>query len=141
MIGEGPERARAREEIGADDRVRWVDWLQPEALAREVAAHHLCLGIFGTTEKAARVVPTKLYQGVASGCAIVTGHTPPQERVFGSSVFFVPRGDPRALADLLAELAARPDRVAEARRETARLAQQFTPFATVLPLHRRLLDI
>lgn len=138
MIGHGPDAAVARDIVGRDDRVRWVEWVPPETLARELAQHHVCLGIFGVTDKAARVVPNKLFQGVASGCAIVTGDTAPQARVFGSAAILVPRGDPAALAAVLTELAERPERVASARRRSARLATSFTPFETVEPLHRQL---
>src|SRR5919112_5698091 len=71
MIGSGPERALAEALVGSDDRVRWVGWLPPEELAAEMARHHVCLGIFGDTDKAARVVPTKLHLGAAAGCALV----------------------------------------------------------------------
>jgi glycosyltransferase involved in cell wall biosynthesis len=135
MIGLGPERALAEATIGQDDRVRWVDWLSREALAAEMAQHHLCLGIFGDTDKAARVLPTKLLLGAAAGCAVVTGESPPQARVFGSAAFTVPRGEPRALTDLIVELARRPDRVASARRRTRALAQNHTPYMTVAALH------
>ena len=37
-----------------------------------VAGHDVCLGIFGTGDKALRVVPNKVFQGAAAGCAIVT---------------------------------------------------------------------
>ena len=141
MIGQGRDYARSRRIIGEDERVNWIDWLEPRGLARELAQHHICLGIFGVTEKAARVVPTKIYQGAAAGCAIVTGSNPAQERALGSVGFMVPRGDPAALADTLSMLAKRPDLVAAARRETARVAEGFSPFETVFPLHRRLLDL
>jgi len=141
MIGRGPERALVEQIVVPDERVNWIDWLSPEDLAAELAQHHICLGIFGVTQKAERVVPMKVYLGAASGCAIVTGDSPPQARLLGSEALLVPRGDPRALADVLAGLAERPDQVAWARRQAARLAQRFTPFETVLPLNRRLLGV
>jgi glycosyltransferase involved in cell wall biosynthesis len=138
MIGRGPERALAEAITGPDDRVRWVDWLSREALAEELGRHHVCMGIFGDTEKAGRVLPTKLALGAAAGCAIVTGESRPQTRVFGSTAFMVRRGDPRALADLIIELAHHPDAVAAARRRTRDLAAGLTPCVTVRPLHDRL---
>jgi glycosyltransferase involved in cell wall biosynthesis len=138
MIGDGPERARAQDLIGPDPRVRWVDWLPREALASELAQHHVCLGIFGETEKAARVVPTKLYQGAAAGCALVTGQSDAQARVFGSTALMVPRGDPQALADLILELVHHPDDVAAARQRALKLAERFLPSTTVAALHEQL---
>jgi glycosyltransferase involved in cell wall biosynthesis len=140
MIGRGPERELAEAVVGSDDRVRWVGWLPREAVAAEMGQHHVCLGIFGDTEKAARVVPTKLHLGAAAGCALVTGGSPPQARVFGSTAFTVPRGDARALADLIVRFAEQPDTVAAARRRTRELAKGFTPFMTVAALHDRLAE-
>ena len=45
-----------------------------------VAEHDVCLGIFGTGPKALRVVPNKVFQGAAAGCAVVTSDTAPQRR-------------------------------------------------------------
>ena len=66
-----------------------------------VAGHDVCLGIFGTGDKALRVVPNKVFQGAAAGCAIVTSDTAPQRRALGDAAVLVPPGDPEALAAAL----------------------------------------
>jgi glycosyltransferase involved in cell wall biosynthesis len=141
MIGHGPDLGMARRIIGRDPSVRWLHWVSPHVLAQEMARNHVCLGIFGTTEKAARVLPNKIFAGMASGCAIVTGQTALQARVFGSAAILVPRGDAKALAGVLAELAEDRNRVARARERAIRAAQHHTPFTVVSPLHRRLLGM
>ena len=73
----------------------------------------MCLGIFGTGDKAQRVVPNKVFQGAAAGCAIVTSDTAPQRRALGEAAVLVPPGDPGELAGALRQLAA--DRAALAR--------------------------
>ena len=95
----GP-RARRR-----PPRITWLDWVPGADLPALVAAHDVCLGIFGTTPKALRVVPTKVYQGAAAGCAVVTWDTAPQRRALGAGAVFVPPGDAAALADALVRLA------------------------------------
>src|SRR5690606_2312612 len=60
---------------------------------------------FGTTPKAQRVVPTKVYQGLAAGNVVVTSDTEPQRRALGDSALYVPPGDAEALADRLRGLA------------------------------------
>jgi glycosyltransferase involved in cell wall biosynthesis len=56
--------------------VRWVrEWQQPAQLAQWVQAADVCLGVFGGTGKASRVLPFKLYMYLAYGRAVVTQGT------------------------------------------------------------------
>lgn len=67
---------------------------------------HIALGAFGTGAKTARVIPHKLWQGLAAGRAVVTGDAPGVREVFRGNehLRLVPCGDPVALADALEEL-------------------------------------
>jgi glycosyltransferase involved in cell wall biosynthesis len=139
MIGDGQDAAAAKAAAAANGAVRWVDWVPAADLPALVASHDVCLGIFGTGDKARRVVPNKVFQGAAAGCAIVTSDTPPQRRALGEAAVLVPPGDPEALAAALRGLAADPAEVARLRREAARLAAgKFAPAQVVAPLLRRL---
>ena len=80
MIGTGQDLAQARSAAAANHAVSWRDWVPAAELPAIVAGHDVCLGIFGTGEKALRVVPNKVFQGAAAGCAIVTSDTAPQRR-------------------------------------------------------------
>ena len=110
LIGTGQDYAHVRSTIGDDPRVTWVDWVGNQELPEVVASHDVCLGIFGTGAKALRVIPNKVYQGAAAGCAVVTSDTPPQRRLLGDAAALVPTGDAEALAATLARLAERPGR-------------------------------
>ena len=135
MIGDGQDAPAAKAAAAANRAVRWVDWVPAADLPAVVASHDVCLGIFGTGEKARRVVPNKVFQGAAAGCAIVTSDTPPQRRLLGEAAVLVPPGDPEALAAALRRLAADPVELARLRREAARLAAaQFAPAQIVAPL-------
>ena len=135
MVGSGQDLAETKRLAGRDD-VRWLDWVEPADLPALVAEHDVCLGIFAAEGKGTRVVPNKIYQGAAAGCALVTSDTPPQRRVLGDAAVLIPPGDPVALADALTSLADDPDRVLELRRAAWRLAaEQFTPQAVAVPLH------
>ncbi len=92
MIGDGQDAPAAKGAAAANDAVRWVDWVPAADLPAVVASHHVCLGIFGTGDKALRVVPNKVFQGAAAGCAIVTSDTPPQRRALGEAAALVPPG-------------------------------------------------
>jgi glycosyltransferase involved in cell wall biosynthesis len=142
MVGTGQDLPAARRSAAANDRVRWLDWVPATELPALVAAHDVCLGIFGDGPKAARVVPNKVFQGAAAGCAIVTSDTPPQRRVLGGqpdAALLVPAGDPVALAAALRELAGDRTRLDLARAAARTLAMDaFTPDRVVAPLHDRL---
>lgn len=104
MIGHGQDLAATRV-LAPDRSVTWHHWIPGEILPEVVAAHDVCLGIFGTTAKARRVVPNKVYQGAAAGCVVVTSGTEPQRACLAPHALFVPPGDAEALADVLQGLA------------------------------------
>jgi glycosyltransferase involved in cell wall biosynthesis len=139
MIGHGQDEARSREAAAANAAVRWLDWVAAAELPGLVAGHDVCLGIFGTSEKALRVVPNKVFQGAAAGCTIITSDTAPQRRVLGDAAVLVPPGDADALAAALLRLAADHSACARLRRQARELARrQFTPAQVVSPLIERL---
>lgn len=129
---ESPEVDALLEGVPGVTRVPWVDAAELPAV---VARHDVCLGIFGTSDKARRVVPNKAFQGAAAGCVVVTSDTAPQRRALGEAAVYVPAGDAGALAAALADLSEDRDRLAAlvaASRELARAA--FAPGAAVAPL-------
>ena len=139
MIGTGQDLARTKE-LSGEGPATWTDWVDPVDLPAVVARHDVCLGIFSAEGKGTRVVPNKVFQGAAAGCAVVTSDTPPQRRALGDAGVFVPPGDPKALAQALLLLADDPDLLLRHRRAAATLARDaFLPAAVVAPLHARLL--
>jgi glycosyltransferase involved in cell wall biosynthesis len=85
--------------------VEAVDWMPFEQLPREIASATICLGIFGTTDKARRVVPNKVFQCLAVGRPVVTGDTPAIRGAFTpAQVATSAPGDPTALADTIRRL-------------------------------------
>jgi len=139
MIGRGQDLAAARQAAAANQAVRWLDWVPAAELPAMVARHDVCLGIFGTGDKALRVVPNKVYQGAAAGCAIVTSDTAPQRRVLGEAAVLVPAGDADSLATALLRLASDRDALLKLRHAARQLAaDRFTPEQVVQPLVERL---
>ena len=82
-----------------------------DALAR-LARADLALGIFGTTPKAARVVPHKVFQAMALGLPVVTRRSAAIAEFFRDDehLVLVPAGDAAALARAIEALAADPER-------------------------------
>lgn len=67
---------------------------------------HICLGIFGTTPKAARVIPNKVFDALAIGRPVITSDTPAIREAFihGENIWVVPAGDEKALAEAIITL-------------------------------------
>ena len=85
------------------DNVDWIDWIDYERLGDAYRKARCALGIFGTSPKAARVIPNKVFQAIACGTPMITADTPAARELLvdGESAFLVPPGDPEALAAAL----------------------------------------
>lgn len=138
LIGTGQDLDECRVTLAGVDTVTWMDWVPAAELPSVVAAHDVCLGIVGTTAKAQDVVPNKVYQGLAAGCAVVSSDTAPQRRVLEGAAVLVPAGDEEALAAALRRLAEDRTALAEARGAASRGRDRFHPEAVVVPLLDRL---
>ncbi|HEY3548229.1 MAG TPA: glycosyltransferase [Propionicimonas sp.] len=139
VVGRGQDEDAADALLRGVPGVRRLPWVPGDELPALVASHDVCLGIVGTTAKARSVVPTKVFQGAAAGCAIVTGDTAPQRRALGDAAEFVPPGDAPALAAALRGLAADDERLARLRRAArARAEAAFAPVDVVAALDARL---
>jgi glycosyltransferase involved in cell wall biosynthesis len=108
LLGDGPEHQAtvAHARAAGLEQVRFMEWAPYEKLGEIVAAAHVCLGIFGTSNKARMVIPNKVYQAAAVGRPIITGDTPAVREVFthGETAWLCPLGDAAALAAAIAVL-------------------------------------
>ncbi len=115
ILGTGQQRSEADRlaaELDLTD-VRFVDWIPYAELPAIIAAADLCLGIFGTGDKAGRVVPNKVYQAMATGRPLITADTPAARagllRDGLTGALLVPPGDPVALANAILEISRKPE--------------------------------
>ena len=85
--------------------VDWVRWVEYPKLPAQVQACGCALGIFGTTAKARRVIPNKVFQALACGAPVITADTPAIHELGEDALVLVPPGDAQALADAVRLLA------------------------------------
>jgi glycosyltransferase involved in cell wall biosynthesis len=141
FVGTGQDLHVAKSVVGAgSEGISWRDWVPSADLPEFVAGFDVSLGIFGTTPKALRVIPNKVYQGLAAGTVVVTSDTVPQRRMKEQHglerLYVTPPGDSGALARVLVELARSIDRLRT--RGTTDSDRATAPSAIVAPLALRL---
>ncbi|MEW6752660.1 MAG: glycosyltransferase [Candidatus Latescibacterota bacterium] len=113
LVGRGPlyPALRKRAEDGGLENVCFVDrWLEAGELAAQVWQADVCLGIFGATEKAARVIPYKVFGALALARPLVTRDSPAARELLvdGESALLVRPASGEALAAALLRLRQEP---------------------------------
>lgn len=126
MVGKGQDYPQVVKICEGLDNVDFVEWVEPERLPRVVASHKIALGIFSTTAKGMHVVPNKVYQSMAAGCAVITSGTAPQRRMLQDSVIFVRPGDPHDLANAISSMLASEEILHEWQRAASEKSDDFT---------------
>jgi glycosyltransferase involved in cell wall biosynthesis len=108
MIGDGQTKLEVAAFVWEKglQNVDFVDWLPLDRLREEVCKADICLGIFGTSGKALRVVPHKVFAALAQGRPVITSETEAalewlEDRK--TAVFCRP-GDPEMLAGCIMSL-------------------------------------
>lgn len=109
LIGSGQEEALVRAFLGASplEHLVWEAWAPYEELRHRIAAADVCLGIFGESQKAASVVPNKVYQVLLSGRSLITRDSPAMRELLAPDtpgVQLIAPADPEALLDAIAAL-------------------------------------
>lgn len=102
LVGSGQEAAAIEQDIESwslGNVVRRA-WLERSELARVIATADLCLGVFGDSPKASRVIPHKLFDIVACRRPLVTRDSPAVREFLSENeaVALVPPANPQALA-------------------------------------------
>jgi hypothetical protein len=104
LIGTGQELAKVTAALsGAGaEHIDWRPWVRYDELTAEIGRADICLGIFGSSEKAASVVPNKVYQTLLSGRSLITRDSPALREAFGAThpgLRLVPPSSPDGLLD------------------------------------------
>lgn len=112
FVGKGQLYPTIREKAEALDlpNVTFIEWVSHRELVEMIAGADVCLGIFGTTRKASRVIPYKAYEALAMRKPLITGDSPAalELLVDGESALVSPMGDAEGLALRILELRNEP---------------------------------
>jgi glycosyltransferase involved in cell wall biosynthesis len=84
LIGSGQEHARVAALLAEEplDNLKWHAWLEYERLSEAIARADVCLGIFGPTPKASRVIPNKVFQILSARKPLITQDSPASREIF-----------------------------------------------------------
>lgn len=89
------------------ENVTWEEWVPYEHLIERIQTSDICLGIFGASNKAASVVPNKVYQVVAAGRPLITRQSEAMDQFlqgYTQGIKLIPPRDSEALLDAAEEL-------------------------------------
>lgn len=121
--------------------VRFLEFQTPEEINRIMNRADVCLGIFGTTEKTDRVLPTKAYEILLAGRPLITARTSAAQRILTDrvNVLLSKPGDSRELAERILELKQNSELRSMIAKNGHALAQKvFQPQSIVIPLVQKL---
>jgi glycosyltransferase involved in cell wall biosynthesis len=111
LVGDGPLLPACRDLAAGSANVRFEPWVPYPRLAGRIHRADILLGIFGSTPKARRVIPNKVYQALACARPVVTlravsAYPPELADSSEQGLVWVAPGDPSGLAAAVAQLAA-----------------------------------
>jgi glycosyltransferase involved in cell wall biosynthesis len=88
------------------ERVKFYPWMAPHDLRNRLGEADVCLGIFGTSGKARRVIPGKAFLALAMGKPLITGDSMAARELLedGKNAILCEMGNPQALADAILRL-------------------------------------
>jgi len=103
LAGDGPLRESAECAAAGLDQVSFLGWQSEAQLSEEMLRADLCLGVFGSSAKASRVIPNKAYSALQLGAPLLTGDSPAIRELLhpGVDVILSSMNDPEALAESL----------------------------------------
>jgi glycosyltransferase involved in cell wall biosynthesis len=121
------------------ERVKYFSWMPLHELRDKIREADVCLGIFGTSDKAKRVIPGKAFLALAMGKALITGDSPAARELLedGKNAVLCQMGSSEAVAQAICRLrndAELRQRIAEEGREL--FQRQCTPEIIGLQLAR-----
>ncbi|MDM8553192.1 glycosyltransferase [Desulfococcaceae bacterium HSG7] len=104
IIGQGQESLKISNMLAKHSlpQLTWLPWADYEKLAAYIHHADICLGIFGNSGKANRVIPNKVFHILAAGKPLITRDSTAIRELLHDDmpgIFLVPPAAPQALAN------------------------------------------
>jgi len=105
FIGNGQEYKMIRDLVLKQNlAIEFLPWLPIEELNKKLNEADVILGIFGDTLKTDKVIPNKLYQGLAVKKPLITKNTPAVRERFTDNDLILTSNDPAEIAEAIIKL-------------------------------------
>ena len=140
LIGSGGALFQSIQKKVADLGLKNIDIAGRKPLSEipiYIARSHICLGVFGDSDKAKRVISNKVYEYIAMGAAVITARTPAMEELLTDreNVLFCNSSDGKDMAEkilILKKDKALREKIANGGYQTYK--EQLTPHTIVSQL-------
>lgn len=90
--------------------IELIPWLSPRELNKKLNESDIVLGIFGDTEKTNRVIPNKVFQGIAVKKPVISKDTKAMREIFSDKDVFLVQNTPTVIANAINELHKNPEK-------------------------------
>ncbi|MDD2455920.1 MAG: glycosyltransferase [Kiritimatiellae bacterium] len=142
LLGDGPAKLDCQKAAEGLANVVFEAPVPYADLPARVHRADILLGVFGTTMKAGRVIPNKVFQALAAGRPVVTRESDayPSEAKHSDALAFVPPGDARALAAAVAAWLERPAELSGRGNTVSELYRECFSSAVICRQLRQALD-
>ncbi|MDF1497613.1 MAG: glycosyltransferase [Patescibacteria group bacterium] len=107
LIGTGQTYSKITsliQQYGLRDKIELIDRVPYEQLNILINDSTIVLGIFGETEKTNRVIPNKVYEGLAAKKIVITKDTPAIKEIFNNNELVCIANNPKDLADAIIKI-------------------------------------
>jgi len=116
LVGSGQEQALVEEMLEAHPlpSLRCIAWVEYERLHQLIDGADLCLGIFGDSDKAGRVIPNKVFQVLQSEKPLITRNSKAIRELLHPGIpgiFLIEPASPQALARVIRDIANAPEQL------------------------------
>jgi glycosyltransferase involved in cell wall biosynthesis len=130
IVGDGQLAPLLEQRPPNVEHVEWIPYPELPAVYQRAGC---ALGIFDTGQKAARVIPNKVFQALACARPVITADTPAARELLTDArdALLVPPGDPAALANAVRRIAG-SEEVAEGLAEQGRATYEAHASEAVL---------